>query len=70
MNPLSRTTAATLAALLLSLNLCAQVKVENPKLHGMDPERLSRVDAVISDAIRDGEIPGAVLSVVRGNSIV
>ncbi len=70
MNPLSRTTAATLAALLLSLNLCAQVKVEDPKLHGMDPERLSRVDAVISDAIRDGEIPGAVLSVVRGNSIV
>ena len=36
----------------------------------MDPERLARVDAVIDDAIRVGDIPGAVLSVVRGNDIV
>lgn len=59
-----------LAALLLSLELPAQVKVENPKNHGMDPDRLARVDAVIDEAIRDGEIPGAVLSVVRGSCIV
>ena len=36
----------------------------------MDPERLARVDAVIDDAIRAGDIPGAVLSVVRRNDIV
>ena len=58
------------AVLLLPLGLGAQVKVESPKLHGMDPDRLSRVDDVIADAIRQGEIPGAVLSIVRGNSLV
>ena len=50
--------------------LSAQVKTDNPRDHGMDPERLARIDQVVSDAIRDGEIPGAVVSVVRGNSIV
>ena len=57
-------------ALLLSPVLNAQIKIDNPKEHGMDPERLSRVDEVIAEAIRDGEMPGAVLSVVRGNNIV
>ena len=54
----------------LSTGLFAQVKVAKPEDHGMDPERLARVDAVIADAIGAGDIPGAVLSVVRGNSIV
>ena len=36
----------------------------------MDPERLARVDAVIGDAIGTGDIPGAVLAVVRRNDIV
>lgn len=58
------------AALLLTTGLHAQVKVADPSRHGMDSKRLSRVDAVIADAIRDGDIPGAVLSVVRGSSIV
>ena len=57
-------------AALASLALNAQVKIDNPKDHGMDPERLSRVDWVIEEAIRDGEMPGAVLSVVRGNHVV
>ena len=57
-------------AALASVALNAQPKIDNPKDHGMDPERLSRVDEVIAEAIRDGEMPGAVLSVVRGNSIV
>lgn len=57
-------------ALLLSTGLFAQVKVARPEDHGMDPERLARVDAVIDDAIRAGDIPGAVLSVVRRNDIV
>ena len=59
-----------IAALSFSAGLCAQVKVAKPEDRGMDPERLARVDAVIDDAIRAGEIPGAVLSVVRRNDIV
>ena len=59
-----------MVALSVSAGLCAQVKVTKPEDHGMDPERLARVDAVIDDAIRAGDIPGAVLSVVRRNDIV
>ena len=59
-----------LVALSVSTGLCAQVKTAKPEDHGMDLERLARVDAVIDDAIRAGDIPGAVLSVVRGNDIV
>ena len=59
-----------MVALSISAGLCAQVKVADPKDHGMDPDRLARVDAVIDDAIRAGDIPGAVLSVVRRNDIV
>ena len=60
----------TAMAFLLSLNLPAQVKVAKPEDHGMDPERLAKVDAVIADAIDAGDIPGAVLAVVRHNDIV
>ena len=58
------------AALLVSTGLNAQVKTAKPEDCGMDPVRLARVDAVINDAIRAGDIPGAVLSVVRRNDIV
>ena len=57
-------------AALTSVVLNAQVKTDSPRNHGMDPERLARADEVIAEAIRDGEMPGAVLSVVRGNHIV
>ena len=59
-----------LVALSVSTGLCAQVKTAKPEDHGMDPERLARVDAVIDDAIGAGDIPGAVLAVVRRNDIV
>ena len=36
----------------------------------MNPEKLAQVDRVIEEAISAKEIPGAVLSVVRGNDIV
>lgn len=36
----------------------------------MNPEKLAQVDRVINDAITAKDIPGAVLSVVRGNEIV
>ena len=60
----------TISALTVAVGLLAQVKVARPEDHGMDPERLARVDGVIDDAIQAGDIPGAVLSVVRGNDIV
>ncbi len=61
----------SLAALLLCVSGLAQsVKVTNPKRCGMDPDRLSMVDGVIEGAIREGAVPGAVLSVVRGDRIV
>ena len=55
---------------LIPATLGAQVRIESPRDHGMDPGRLARVDDVVEEAIRNGDIPGAVLSVVRGNSIV
>ena len=62
---------ACAAVLLLSAAAAgAQVKIEKPEDHGMDPERLARIDAVVADAIRDGDIPGAVVSVVHRGSIV
>ena len=60
----------TLLALTVAAGLQAQVKVAKPEDQGMDPERLARVDAVIADAIAAGDIPGAVLSVVRRRDIV
>ena len=60
----------TISALTVAVGLLAQVKVARPEDHGMDPVRLARVDAVIDDAIQAGDIPGAVLSVVRRNDIV
>ena len=52
------------------VGLFAQVKVAKPEDQGLDPERLARVDAVIADAIGAGDIPGAVLAVVRRSDIV
>ena len=65
-----RTPIILLLTVICSTGLFAQVKVAKPEDHGMDPERLARVDAVIDDAILAGDIPGAVLSVVRRNDIV
>lgn len=59
-----------LAVLLFPAVLGCQVRTARPQDHGMDPDRLARADEVIADAIRQGDIPGAVLSVVRGGSIV
>ena len=60
----------TIWALAMVTGLQAQVKVAKPEDQGMDPERLARVDAVIADAIGTGDIPGAVLAVVRRSDIV
>lgn len=61
------------AAAALTVTAFAQgtaLRQDSPERHGMNPEKLARVDRVIDDAIAAKEIPGAVLSVVRGNEIV
>lgn len=63
--------AITVAAA-LAVPVVAQgaLKQDSPERHGMNPEKLAQVDSVINEAITAKEIPGAVLSVVRGNDIV
>ena len=42
-----------------------QLKHESPEKVGMDSQRLLKADSIIEDAIKRGDIPGAVLAVVR-----
>ena len=58
-------------AAVLAVPVFAQgaLKQDSPERHGMNPEKLAQVDRVINEAITAKEIPGAVLSVVRGNSV-
>ncbi len=42
----------------------------SPEQAGMDPSRLSQVDRIIDESIMSGEIPGAVLAVVRDGKMV
>ena len=41
-----------------------------PRKAGVSPERLSRIDAVCEQAIREGRIPGAVALVARNGKVV
>jgi len=41
-----------------------------PEYCGMNSEKLAQVDPIIEQAIKEGTIPGAVLSVVKGDKIV
>lgn len=62
--------SALAAALAVSALAQGTLRQATPESHGMDSEKLAQVDRVINDAIAVKEIPGAVLSVVRGNDIV
>lgn len=62
--------SALAAALAVSALAHGTLRQATPESHGMDSEKLAQVDRVINDAIAAKEIPGAVLSVVRGNDIV
>lgn len=62
--------SALAAALAVSVLAQGTLRQATPESHGMDSEKLAQVDRVINDAIAAKEIPGAVLSVVRGNDIV
>ena len=57
-----------MAALLIAA--CAPGPVEDPSRHGMDPAKLAQIDQAVEESIAEGNIPGAVLAVVRGQSLV
>lgn len=63
---------AIAAAAVMAVPALAQgtLRMDSPERHGMNPEKLAQVNRVIEEAISAKEIPGAVLSVVRGNDIV
>lgn len=63
-------TITVAAALAVPVFAQGALKQDSPEHHGMNPEKLAQVDRVINEAITAKEIPGAVLSVVRGNDIV
>ncbi len=63
-------TITVAAALAVPVFAQGALKQDYPERHGMNPEKLAQVDSVINEAITAKEIPGAVLSVVRGNDIV
>ena len=62
------TWVALTAALLASAQ--SPLKTAKPGKCGMDEAKLSQVDRVIEEAISNKAIPGAVVSVVRGDKIV
>lgn len=63
-------TITVAAALAVPVFAQGALKQDSPERHWMNPEKLAQVDRVINEAITVKEIPGAVLSVVRGNDIV
>lgn len=64
------TAALVATALAVSAPAQAGLEKDSPERMGMDPHKLEQVDRVIGDAIAAKEIPGAVISVVRGDRIV
>lgn len=52
---------------------CSQregLKISKPDYRGMDGQKLALIDSVVNDAIGQHLIPGAVVSVVRGDRVV
>ena len=62
--------AALAASLLISACRPAAVRVSDPARHGMDPASLARIDTSIANCIAEGNIPGAVVAVVREDALV
>ncbi|MBN1953204.1 MAG: beta-lactamase family protein [Bacteroidales bacterium] len=53
-----------------SLQTSPVLSAGNPKEQGMSSERLSRIDAMLTESVEKGEIPGAVALVARDGKIV
>lgn len=56
--------------LMCALSFAQPLEKSTPAAAGMDAARLSNVDAIIMNSIEKGEVPGAVLAVVRDNKMV
>lgn len=56
--------------LMCALSFAQPLEISTPAAAGMDAARLSNVDAIIMNSIEKGEVPGAVLAVVRDNKMV
>ncbi len=56
--------------LMCALSFAQPLEKSTPAAAGMDAARLSNVDAIIMNSIEKGEVPGAVLAVVRGDKMV
>ncbi|MBP1671815.1 MAG: Beta-lactamase (Cephalosporinase) [Bacteroidetes bacterium] len=60
-----------LLSIILSVAAIAQPLLKvTPEQAGMDSKRLSNVDRIIGESIKKGEIPGAVIAVVRDGKMV
>ena len=69
----SKFLAAALLCLAFAVSFESQakgLKKASPESAGMDSERLEKIDQLIYDAIDQGEMPGAVLAVVRDKKLV
>lgn len=62
--------SAALACTVCGVASADSLKKASPESRGMSSERLERIDEVVEEAIADELIPGAVVSVVRGDRIV
>src|SRR4051812_21316314 len=62
--------AAAAAAALLATGGAGVLSAQRVNDAGIDTERLSRIDAVVADAIAAHQLPGAVVVVGRGDAIV
>ncbi len=60
-----------LLSIIISVAAIAQPLLKvTPEQAGMDSKRLSNVDRIIGESIKKGEIPGAVIAVVRDGKMV
>jgi len=57
-------------SLIYALSFAQPLQTATPAAVGMDAAKLSNVDAIILNSIDKGEVPGAVIAVVRGDKMV
>ena len=69
MHTISRLIFLFIAATMPAMGVAQALKHVQPERVGMSSERLLVADSIIEDAISRGDIPGAVLAVVRHNKI-
>ncbi|MPM32614.1 D-aminopeptidase [bioreactor metagenome] len=58
------------ALLLTSIVIAQPLPRTTPLQAGMDPKKLANADAIINNSIKTGEVPGAVLAVVRDGKML